>query len=68
MPLDDILRTFARDLAVKGKVKGEQQAMDMNRCSLPPSITVCALQCVHYSVCITVCGAPVLAPAPPPWG
>jgi hypothetical protein len=32
MPLDDILRKFAADLAAKGKVKSVQAAMDMNRC------------------------------------
>jgi hypothetical protein len=31
MPLDDILRKFAADLAAKGKVKSVQAAMDMNR-------------------------------------
>jgi hypothetical protein len=40
MPLDDILRKFATDLAGKGKVKSAQAAMDMNRCAqLPAAIS-----------------------------
>jgi hypothetical protein len=38
MPLDDILRKFATDLAGKGKVKSAQAAMDMNRCTQPASL------------------------------
>ena len=44
MPLDDILRKFAADLAEKGKVKSVQAAMDMNRRVRGGSVSVCVVE------------------------